>query len=106
LIKVHKHSGKVTLLFYDDFDEKLLPELRLRVKVNLRKLRAQVFDHSLPRFRQLMPFKERFLGRDDPALPELLRFAKKLRKLGLTPETTDQGVAPPTMKALLKGLGK
>jgi DNA phosphorothioation-associated putative methyltransferase len=106
LIKVHKHSGKVTLLFYDDFDEKLLPELRLRVKVNLRTLRAQVFDHSLPPFRQLMPFKERFLGRDDPALPELLRFAKKLRKLGLTPEATEQGLAPTTMKALLKGLGK
>jgi DNA phosphorothioation-associated putative methyltransferase len=106
LIKVHKHSGKVTLLFYDDFDEKLLPELRLRVKVNLRTLRAQVFDHSLPPYRQLMPFKERFLGEDDPALPDLLRFAKKLRKLGLTPEATEQGVSPTTMKALLKGLGK
>lgn len=94
LIKIHKHSGKVTLQFYQDFDYQMLPELKLRVKVNLRALRAQVFDHSQPPFRQMMPFKERFLGPDHPELEKVQKFSRKLRRLGLTPETTENGVSP------------
>lgn len=104
LIKIHKHSGKVTLQFYDDFDGKLLPELKLRVKVNLRSLRAQIFDHSTPEFRQLMPFKERFMSKNHPTNPALLRFSKKLRKLGLAPEATSNGIAPQHLASLLRSL--
>lgn len=106
LIKIHKHSGKVTLQFYDDFDGKMLPELQLRVKVNLRSLQAQIFDHSQPPHRQLMPFKERFLSPDDPAVPDLLRFSKKLRKLGLTPEGMANGISPEAMAAALRRFPK
>lgn len=102
LIKIHKHSGKVTLQFYDDFEGKMLPELQLRVKVNLRSLRAQIFDHSQPPHRQLMPFKERFLSPDDPEIPDLLHFSKKLRKLGLTPEATSNGTSPEAMASALR----
>lgn len=102
LIKIHKHSGKVTLQFYKDFDEQMLPELRLRVKVNLRSLRVQIFDHSEPPFRQLMPFKERFLGPEAPGRAEIEKFSRKLRRLGLTPEATDNGVSPEVMAAALR----
>ncbi len=102
LIKIHKHSGKVTLQFFDDFDGKALPELFLRVKVNLRTLRAQVFDHSQPPHRQLLPFKERFLHPEHKGYREMHRFSKKLLRLGLTLEATANGVSPEVLSALLK----
>jgi DNA phosphorothioation-associated putative methyltransferase len=43
LVKLHKESGKVTFLGYDDFEGKPLPELRNRIKVNLRTRWVQVF---------------------------------------------------------------
>jgi DNA phosphorothioation-associated putative methyltransferase len=102
LIKIHKHSGKVTLQFYQDFEGQMLPELKLRVKVNLRALRAQIFDHSEPPFRQLMPFKERFLGPGHSGLDAIEKFSRKLRRLGLTPEAAENGVSPEVMAAALR----
>ena len=46
VIKLHKTSGKATFLLYDDFEGKPLPELRQRIKVNLRTRWVQVFDHT------------------------------------------------------------
>lgn len=63
LIKIHKHSGKVTFQHYDDFDGKPLPELRTRIKVNLRNLFVEVFDHLIGPKIQLLYFKERFVGK-------------------------------------------
>ncbi len=60
VIKLHKASGKVTFLSYDDFDGKPLPLLRQRIKVNLRTRWVQVFDHSAEG--QLLQFKERLVG--------------------------------------------
>ncbi|PWU19846.1 MAG: hypothetical protein C5B50_05300 [Verrucomicrobia bacterium] len=60
VIKLHKASGKVTFLVYDDFDGKALPELRQRIKVNLRTRWVQVFDHSAEG--QVLEGKHRFLA--------------------------------------------
>ncbi|MBI4661223.1 MAG: DNA phosphorothioation-associated putative methyltransferase [Verrucomicrobia bacterium] len=49
VIKLHKASAKATFLVYDDFEGKPLPELRQRIKVNLRTRWVQVFDHSAER---------------------------------------------------------
>ena len=46
IIKIHKASGKVTFLLYDDFDKKRLPELQQRIKVDLPRQFVNVFDHS------------------------------------------------------------
>ena len=81
VIKLHKASGKVTFLAYDDFDGNPLPELRARIKVNLRTRWVQVFDHSAEG--QLLYFKERLLPPDHPDLPAMQAFSAKLRKLGL-----------------------
>ena len=82
IIKLHKASGKVTFLGYDDFEGKPLPELRNRIKVNLRTRWVQVFDHSADG--QLLYFKERFLGANHPSRAEMDAFSIKLRKLGIT----------------------
>jgi hypothetical protein len=80
VIKLHKASGKVTFLVYDDFEGKPLPELRQRIKVNLRTRWVQVFDHSAEG--QLLYFRERFVSASHPARASMERFSEKLRKLG------------------------
>ena len=87
LIKIHKRSGKVTFQHYDDFDGKPLPELKTRIKVNLRNLFVDVFDHSKGPKVQLLYFKERFVAKDHPDRPPMEKFSTKLRRLGLS-ETT------------------
>jgi len=88
VIKLHKASGKATFLAYDDFEGRQLPELRQRIKVNLRTRWVQVFDHSADG--QLLFFKERFLSPDHPCASEMQSFGDKVRKLGI-PEIVCQG---------------
>ena len=94
VIKLHKASGKVTFLGYDDFDGKPLPELRNRIKVNLRTRWVQVFDHSADG--QLLYFKERFVAPNHPSRVLMEAFSVKLRKLGLS----DNAMLGPTKKGL------
>jgi len=82
IVRIHKFSGKVTLLTYSDFQSKLLPQLAIRTKVDLRTARVDVFDHTSDR--QLLYFKERFLDADDPERERLLLISDKLRSLGIS----------------------
>lgn len=45
LVKIHIRSGKLTLLFFEDFDTSPLPSLRERIKVDLRTQRIDFFDY-------------------------------------------------------------
>ena len=92
IIKLHKESGKATFLVYDDFEGKALPELRQRIKVNLRTRWVQVYDHSADG--QLLYFKERFLSANHPQRAEMEAFSAKVRKLGLS----DMAMLGPTKK--------
>jgi DNA phosphorothioation-associated putative methyltransferase len=83
VIKIHKASGKVTFLLYDDFEGKALPELRQRTKVNLRTLFVQVFDYPASPQSQLLYFKERYLPADHPHKKRMEKFSNRLRKLGI-----------------------
>lgn len=82
LVKIHKASGKVTFLVYDDFEGKPLPELQHRIKVNLKTRWVQAFDHRGSG--QLLYFKERFLGPDHPGIEAMKLFSAKLRKFEIT----------------------
>jgi len=46
LIKIHIHSGKVSLMRYDDFAGKPLPLLLERIKIKLREQVIDFFDYS------------------------------------------------------------
>ena len=72
LIKIHKASGKVTFLLYDDFDGKPLPKLRQRTKVNLRTLFVQVFEYPESPQAQLLYFKERYQSPDHSELSRII----------------------------------
>jgi DNA phosphorothioation-associated putative methyltransferase len=79
LVKLHKESGKVTFLTYDDFEGKPLPELQYRIKVNLRTRWVEAFDHRTSG--QLLYYKERFLHPAHPQRGACEKFSAKLRKL-------------------------
>ncbi len=82
IIKLHIYSSKVTFLYYDDFDKKNLPELVKRVKVDLKRLFVNVFDHRLGDRHQLLYFKDRYVSENYENLQSAKRFATRLRKLG------------------------
>jgi DNA phosphorothioation-associated putative methyltransferase len=91
IIKIHKRSGKITFQHYDDFERKPLPELQTRIKVNLRSLFVEVFDHSKGPKTQLLFFKERFVASNHPARQKMERFSKRVRMLGLDQATVGLG---------------
>lgn len=82
ILKLHKHSGKLTFLSYVEFESSLLPKLTMRTKVNLRTQRVEVFDHSGDG--QLLYFKERYIDPADPQCPRLREISESLMKLGLS----------------------
>jgi DNA phosphorothioation-associated putative methyltransferase len=45
IYKVHKQSGKLTLLFYEDFESVAEPILDTRAKINFRMRKIDFFDH-------------------------------------------------------------
>ena len=79
--KIHKASGKVTFLLYDDFEGKPLPVLQHRIKVNLKTRWVQAFDHREEG--QLLYFKERFVAPEHPGYVDMVRFSDHLRKSGV-----------------------
>ena len=106
LIKLHRRSGKITFQHYDDFAGQPLPELQMRIKVNLRNLFVEVFDHSAGPRRQLLFFKERFVAQDYPNRAAMERFSVKLRqRLGLDEATIGYGPDKESFDARLKAAG-
>ena len=91
VIKIHVGSGKLTLQRYDDFDGKPLPELQLRIKIDLRQDFVTVFDHTLVQDRQLLYFKERFVEPNYVFKNDVHGFSKRLQKLGFDPKTIGYG---------------
>lgn len=86
VIKIHKRSGKVTLLKYDDFDGNPLPELQERIKVNLRRQIIDVFDHRSEERQELLYFKERYVAKDHPGRARWEEFSSWLERLGFNLE--------------------
>jgi hypothetical protein len=82
VVKIHKASGKVTFLLYDDFEGKPLPVLQHRIKVNLKTHWVQAFDHRAEG--QLLYFKERFVALEHPGIQEMRDFSAGVRRLGIT----------------------
>jgi DNA phosphorothioation-associated putative methyltransferase len=83
IVKIHKRSGKVTFLVYDDFERKRLPELVQRVKINLRTQEIDVFGRLPDEDVDLLYFKDRYVSPDHPKLRSWRRFSGRLRKVGI-----------------------
>lgn len=61
LVKVHIHSGKVTLMTYDDYEGSAIPMLIERVKVDLRRQHVHYFQYGDDFPAQPLYFKSRYM---------------------------------------------
>jgi DNA phosphorothioation-associated putative methyltransferase len=104
IIKIHKRSGKVSLLKYDDFEGKPLPELQERIKVNLRRQSIGVFDHRSVDKQEMLYFKERYVAKDHPKRAMWEEFSKRLHDTGLD-LSTGYGPSKQELLSLLASKG-
>jgi DNA phosphorothioation-associated putative methyltransferase len=103
LIKIHKASGKLTLLRYDDFEGKSLPELELRVKISLPLRRISYFDYTAFPKKQLLYHKVRYFDEDHEDYKKMARHSKKLLDLDISLE--GYGPSKEIFEELLKAQG-
>ena len=103
LIKLHKHSGKVTFLAYEDFDSTPLPFLVTRTKVNLRNGTVDSYDHRDQG--QVLCFKERYLDPDHPRRGDMLTVSDTMREVGVS-EASFMGPTAPEVLSMLRRAGK
>ena len=83
IVKIHKRSGKLSLLFYDDFFGNPFPELHTRIKVNLRTREVEMFDHRSAVRQEVLYFKERYVAPGHPDRERWGAVTRALQELGL-----------------------
>lgn len=81
LIKIHIRSGKVTLSRFDNFENKALPRLIQRVKVNLRDQDLDVFEYGTEYAPTLLYNKSRYINEEFPHYSEQEQFEDQLNAL-------------------------
>jgi DNA phosphorothioation-associated putative methyltransferase len=87
MIKIHIHSGKLTLLEFDDFESNPLPLLRRRIKINLRKLDYDVFEYGTAEFpKPYLTFKSRYMHEDLDGFAAQIAFDNALQDCGVISE--------------------
>jgi DNA phosphorothioation-associated putative methyltransferase len=85
-VKIHIHSGKLTLLEYDNFETSPIPELRRRIKINLRRLQLDVFEYGSLRYpKPALVGKSRLMHEDQEGYGEQLAFDEAIWSQGLLP---------------------
>lgn len=84
IIKIHKNSIKISFYNYDDFNNKFLPELHTRIKIDLAKQQMNFYNHRSQKNQQLLFFKERYVLESHPAYQEWKSFSETLIDKGLT----------------------
>jgi len=81
LVKIHIHSGKLTVQRYADFFGKPLPSLLERVKIKLRGQDIDVFDHTDDELPPVLTMKSRYMATDQSGYEKQKRFDDTLAKL-------------------------
>ena len=81
LIKVHIHSGKVTLMAYEGFDDTPIPLLKERIKIKLKDQEIDFFDYVYEYRPQPLLMKSRLIAEDHPQFKSQVKFDNKLSEL-------------------------
>jgi DNA phosphorothioation-associated putative methyltransferase len=81
LIKIHISSGKLTAQYYDDFS-KPLPELKQRIKIDMRNQQIDTFDYASNN-RQYLFLKSLYLPEEHEQYDAQASFDNQLLKLDL-----------------------
>lgn len=101
IIKIHKNSIKISFYNYDDFNNKLLPELHTRIKIDLAKQQMNFYNHKSQKNQQLLFFKEKYVLESHPAHQKWKSFSETLVNRGLK----DVGEYGPSKQELKKIVG-
>ena len=91
LIKLHRHSGKVSYLIYPDFDADPHPALLRSIKLNLRTREIESSDYAASANPPVLHRKEAFLLPDDPRWGKFERLTGQEERAGLLDETATIG---------------
>jgi DNA phosphorothioation-associated putative methyltransferase len=83
LVKIHILSGKVSLMVYDDFANKPLPELQERIKIKLRTQDIDFFDYMGDYQPQPLYLKSLYIPESYPNFDKQRQFDTKLLQTGL-----------------------
>ena len=91
IVKIHRHSGKVSYLCYPKFDKDPHPALRRSFKVNLRNLDIHCYDYSESDNPPVLHRKESFLEETDPRFAKFSKLTRQEERWGLLDETSTIG---------------
>ena len=91
IVKIHRHSGKVSYLCYPDFDKDPHPALLRSFKVNLRNLDINCYDYSESANPPILHRKETFLEETDPRYKKFAKLTRQEERRGLLDETATIG---------------
>ncbi|WP_349431175.1 DNA phosphorothioation-associated putative methyltransferase [Methylomarinum sp. Ch1-1] len=103
LVKVHFHSGKVSFMGYENFDDSPLPLLKERIKVKLGQQSVDFFDYIDEYNDQPLYFKSRYITEDYPNYKKQCSFDKKIA-LFLPPQAR-YGIRLENLKQILNNNG-
>jgi DNA phosphorothioation-associated putative methyltransferase len=81
LVKIHISTGKLTLQFYDDF-LKALPELKQRVKINMRTQRVRIYNYQGDN-KQYLYMKSLYIPDSFDDFLAQSKFDRSVQKLGV-----------------------
>ena len=79
MIKIHMNSKKLTLQFYENFDD-ALPLLQRRIKIDMRSQRVRIFDYD-DEDRQYLFMKSLFLPDNFDDYEQQSKFDRSIQKL-------------------------
>jgi DNA phosphorothioation-associated putative methyltransferase len=91
LIKLHRHSGKVSYLVYPDFETDPHPALLRSIKLSLRTRELDCFDYAKSTNPPILHRKETFLPPGHALLAKFARLTRQEEKHGLLDETATIG---------------
>ena len=104
LIKVHIQSGKVTLLGYDDFDGKLVPRLKERIKVKMAEQDIDFFDYVLGYEPPPLLKKSAYMEEQDISYAKQKKFDDMLLA-GLGKSMLEPNISAARLRELVYGAG-
>ena len=91
VIKLHRHSGKVSYLVYPGFDTEAHPALLRSVKLSLRTRELDCFDYANSTNPPVLHRKDAFLPPDHPLRERFARLTRQEEKHGLLDDTANIG---------------
>ncbi len=91
VVKLHRHSGKVSYLAYPDFDKDPHPTLARSVKLSLRNLEMDCYDYQESSNPPILHRKDSFVTSDYPHRERFARLTRQEEKHGLLDDTSKIG---------------